>query len=170
MNHLSVADIVLNGETWNREWIQGLGANHWLASCWKTLHRQSSTFVETSCEVTAAAIRWKSGLGDELKLVDDGYQFEDIEKESPYFQISIGEDWSDCEHIVTILDGHLIQSYYQRYKVQSQPITDEIRQAFNKIASEGSYETVTRSQSFPEGVMHREFGKLKTYYWLPPKF
>ncbi len=167
MAHLSIDDIVKNGKQWNLEWLQGEGSDHWLASTWKILHCKTLTFAETSCEVTAAMIRWKLGTGDDWELVPDRKRFEEIEKQSSRFQITIGTDWCNCHHQVTIWDGCLIQSYYNKYTIQSTPINDEIREAFNNISSEGSYETVTKSPNFPQGVSISERENYKTYYWVP---
>jgi len=161
MNLLSTDYIVKNGEQWNKEWIKGDGLNHWLASNWKILHHQSETFVSTSCEVTAAVIRWKSGFGDDWSLIDSQPSFDEVLKKSRYFQVSIGEDWMDCEHILTIWDTEIIQSYYKKYKIQSSSITPEFIRALENISSPGNYEKVT-------GVDYENSPSLQIFYWIPP--
>jgi hypothetical protein len=160
MNHLSVEKLLDNVEQ-NKEWIRGEGKDHWLASCWKIMHQQSAIFVKTSCEITAATIRWRAGLGDEWSLVDGGHTFEGIEKKSKYFQISIGEDWTSWEHIVTIWNGYLVQSYYGKYGIKSLPITAEIKEAFDNISGPGNYAKIT-------GIECGHHDDLKVFYWLPP--
>jgi hypothetical protein len=94
----------------------------------KNIMKEKDLFISTSCEVTAAAIRWKSGFGDVWKLMEDGVMFTDISLKYPLFQISIGEEWMDVQHIVTVFDNHLIQSYYNKYTVQSTPNTPKYSQ------------------------------------------
>ena len=158
---LSVDCIVKNGEQWNKDWIEGVGSDHWLAESWKILHHQSETFLSTSCEITAAALRWKSGFGDEWTLIDDQTSFEEVQKKSRYFQVSIGEDWMDCEHILTIWDTEIIQSYYKKYKIQSSSINPELITSLENISSPGNYEKVT-------GVDYKDPSNLRIFYWIPP--
>jgi hypothetical protein len=140
---LSVDYIVKNVEQWNKDWIQGIGSEHWLADSWKIIDNQSETFISTSCEITAATLRWKSGFGDEWSLVDGCPKFANVREKSAYFQVSIGEDWMDCEHILTIWDTYIIQSYYNKYKIRSSSVTDELIRALENISSLGNYEKVT---------------------------
>lgn len=168
-NHLSVEEILKNGEQWNEDWINTAGSNHWLASCWKLVHESHTMFVVTCCEVTAAAIRWKSGLGDEWSCLDGDHKFEEVEKKFRIFQISIGEDWTDCQHILTIWDTHIIQSYYAHYKIDGSLITNQLRKAFNEISQAGSYQKVTQSQKYPNGIKNEKTHNLKVYYWVPQK-
>jgi hypothetical protein len=44
------------GPKLNLAWL-GTHADHWLAQNWRVLHRRSTTYAETSCEVTAAMLR-----------------------------------------------------------------------------------------------------------------
>lgn len=168
---LSVEDIVKNGEQWNKEWIQTAGSKHWLNQCWKHVHRQSSLFVSTSCETTAEMIRWKSGLGTEWSLVENDHSFEEIEKKSSIFQVAMGEEWTNNEHILTIWNGHVIQSYYGKFTIESMKLTEEFKKAVNNLSDLKNYEILTRSQKYPDGIPFKQpetYKKtLKVFYWLP---
>lgn len=166
-NLLSVEEIIKNGVDWNYEWIRTAGSDHWLSYCWEKLHNRSNLFVETSCEITAEVIRHKSGFDCKWSLIED-QKFSEIRSQFPIFQISIGEDWMDCEHILTIWQTHIIQSYYAKYTIHSTIITDEVIAAIDQINNSGNYEIVTRNTKYPYGICPlSKTNNFKVYYWVP---
>jgi len=54
------AKVLQNGAVWNKEWLQSNGKHSYLANCWQDMHECSDTFAQTSQDVTAAMLRWKS--------------------------------------------------------------------------------------------------------------
>lgn len=160
--------IIAHGSLYNKDWIDHHPDN-WLVYAYDIIHRKSNTFLTTSCEITASMIQWKLGL--RLKLTDCNFE-EAVEHASVenatsvaltasknnVFQISISEDWMYCDHILTIMDNYLIQSYYNQYTIKKTLLTSEIINAINNIAEPESYEIIT-------GVKHTN-PNWKIYYWV----
>jgi hypothetical protein len=157
---LSAKEIIDNGEKWNKEWLLTNGSEHYLYAACEILHNKSDIFAVTSCEVTSAVIRWKSDcLYKELTFIGKNASYESIYKNYSYFQITIGDDWSDCNHILTIWHDVIIQSYYNKYKIKSFIITPVIIDALNNISKPGNYEKVT-------SIKNDNTKNLKVFYWI----
>lgn len=154
---LTVEEIIENGERWNQELLDQRKDEE-LYMTWDIVHQKSSVFASTSCLVTAASIRWKSNLGQDWTLVDD-ITFEQVQKMSPYFQITIGEEWMEWQHILTIWDNSVIQSYFKQYKIKSFESTPRFIEALKNINDPENYKTVT-------GV-ELDTHNLQIFYWIP---
>lgn len=117
----------------NGEWISTDGKDHWLNAWLKSCSLAGvnpSVFLETSCEITAAAVWWKLNKDWRcLKFVDEPFQ--NVYEKYSTFKVSIGEDGC-CDHEMVVSNNQLIQSFYGKYKVKITPITDEIIKAFNE--------------------------------------
>lgn len=155
---MDVETIVKNGIQWNKDWINGPGRSHWLSSCWNLVHKKSDVFIETCCEVTANSIKWKSGV--EFVCSDLKSSFEEVEKQHNKFQVSIWETWDDVQHIMTIWNGNVIQSYFRQYTIKCKTIDDDFRKAIKDISNPASYHIVT-------GVKDEDVADLNVFYWIP---
>lgn len=160
---MEISLILEKGSQYNGVWLQTIGLNHWLYAAYKILHQKSLVFSETSCEVTAAMIRWKLTGKDEWKLLEDT-TFDIIQHNHKYFQISIGEGWEDFEHVLTVYDNMIIQSYYNKYKIKSLMVTPEIVEAINNISKPENYEKVTTVKCTLAKIKN-----YKVFYWVPEK-
>lgn len=162
-------DIIARGEELNRQWINQ-NPNHFLTKTYEILHKSSLVFLSTSCEITAMMIRWQLSTDfNKWEVIDEPVSFEKVYDSYPVFQISIGEDYSDTEHIVTIYKGYILQSYYNKYAIEKNILTPNIIRAFNDPSgvSPKSYATITRSSRYPRGMTLKNTDNLKIYYWVP---
>ena len=162
---LAIASIVENGPRWNKEWLQRPATSgHFLAVAWEILHHRSDEFVTTSCEITAEAIRWRLGVEDPSlwSLLSEARPFADIRREFPFFQVSIGDCWESCEHVLTIWNDHVIQSYFGHYPCRATPITDTLSAAFDRIRAHGSYQLITETATEVPADMD-----MNVYFWIP---
>lgn len=162
-----IENIIAYGQEYNREWVD-TNPSHWLVKTYDVLHRRSIIFLSTSCEITAEMMRWKlSEWFEKWELLDDVVSFEEVRTTYPVFQISIGEDWFNNEHVVTIFNDSIIQSYYAAYTIKKNVITQDIISAFNEgtgkdaFLTNESYKVITRGQSFDKGK------NVCVYYWIP---
>jgi len=160
VKELSVSDLVKNGKEWNYEWITTAGKDHWLASTWKILYGNSPVFSQTSCEVTAAMIRWKFGCDDWIEL--EKMKFKDVMDKYLLFQITIGTNDVDQEHVITIYKNHIIQSYFDRYPIRATRIDKQLIKAIDNISSLTSYLEITGGMEYYENI-----DELKVFYWVP---
>ena len=160
--------IITRGEELNREWITR-NPTHWLTKTYEQLHNKSTIFLTTSCEITAMMLRSQLSESVEWEVLDATPVFNQVHSKYPVFQISIGEDCHNNEHIVTITNGWIIQSYYGRYTIEKNRITPNIIRAINDTEmSEKSYATITRSLRCPRGLTIKGANrKLRVYYWIP---
>lgn len=145
-------DIIKNGQELNKTWIEN-HPNHWLVKTYEILHNKSIIFSSTSCEITAMMIQWRLNLHFDLN--EDS--LENITKKHNIFQISIGEDCFNNEHLFTIYNNDIIQSYYKKYTIKKTVLTSTILNAINNINEPGSYEIIT---SIPSTRTD-----LNVYYW-----
>lgn len=151
--------LVDNANKSNHQWL----LNHpddLLTASWRSIHGKSSRFTNTSCELTAAAIRSKCSSGDDWNIINKQMTFEEVRAVTPIFQISIGGDWDSTEHILTIWGDNIVQSYYNQYETKMTPITPELISAINHIAIDNNYQIVTNDKS------NLNITKL-IYYWVP---
>lgn len=158
---VSKNDVLENCGKWNYGWLKE-NFDHWLHLNWKVLHGKSVLYAETSCDVTATTIRQKI-LGSDKSLsivIEDSPLFDSIANLNSFFQVSIGEDWDNSEHILTVWDNTIFQSYYNKYKIKISDLTSEIINAFDNISENGNYEKIT-------GVEFNNSQNLKVFYWVP---
>jgi len=151
---VSLEDIISNGEQENLEWLE-VDKDSYLYLTYTILHGSSKLFAVTSCEVTAAMIQWKYNCNC-AKLLEN-VKLQDVLKNHTIFTIPFGEDWSDTNHILTVINGHIVQSYYKHYSVKSNLITDDLIEAIDNISLPGNYEKVT-------GV--KDDNTYHVYYWI----
>lgn len=134
--------------------------DHYLSQTWIHVYHSSNIFANTSCEITAARIRNDSKYGDEWKLLDKECKFKDVQLISPIFQISIGEDWDHCDHILTIDHNRIIQAYFRHYEVKETELNQSLIDAFDLINEGNNYQLIT-------GVKRSLNYKAKLHYWVP---
>lgn len=161
-------DIITRGQSLNEEWITR-NPTHWLTETYRVLHKKSGVFASTSCDLTAMMLRWQySKFVDQWELLDEPVVFEDVYRKYPIFQVSIGEDCDNNEHIFTIVNECIVQSYYGAYMIEKNTLTPNIIRALtNAEISTKNYATITRSSRRPRGLAVTEHKKLRTYYWVP---
>jgi hypothetical protein len=161
----SPADFVRMGPQWNREWLEGPGAEHWLAAAWRCVHRSSRLFAETSCEVTAAVVRWKLGLEDPWVRLE-APSFAAARAAADLFQVSFGEIPEVCEHVVTVWGGFALHSFFGRHAARSFPLDEEFGRAVDAVGEPGQFERVARAPAsaarFPAPA-----ARLEATYWVP---
>ena len=125
-------------------------------------------------------MRWKLGYRDIWTLLDaddfimlnssgavgdntlgSSIKFADVQAKYPVFQISIGEDWADTRHILTVYEGYIVQSYYKRYNIKKTAITPEIIRAIDNISHPCSYGVISHAID--------DFGSedSQIFYWVP---
>ena len=119
----SFTDIIKRSSDLNHEWIASpIGRGHYLSGHYQ-LRTHGDEFVRTSCEITAMMLRVQLvpdvNEFDGWMLLDDG----DVPDAAttPVFQISMGVEWSDNEHMVTIANGTLLDSWFKRYPLRARP-------------------------------------------------
>jgi len=135
--------LLKNGTLWNKEWINGIGKHTTLAHCWRDLHGKSDNFVNTCCLITAEMIRWKQYPNETFEWTEGkDMTFADILNENDFFQIYISDGFN--EHAITIWDGQIIQSHYDRYTIDSAPVTPEFECAIDNIKKSNRMKIITQ--------------------------
>ena len=150
-------DIVNYGQEYNKQWITN-HPDHWLTQTYNILHNKSIIFASTSCELTACMINTKLNYHNNWTLLDD-CQFNHVYNNHKVFHISIGQDWTSPEHVLTVFDNYIIQSYYKKYNVRKTLITQTIIEALDNINAPNSYHTITNTTL--------NVKDLNVFYWLP---
>ena len=75
--------------------------------------------IETSCICTAGMIRWVlTGSGDHVDWCPVAWPTSHI------YQVMIGEDWDDYQHIITVVGDIVYQSYWNEYNLQRKRVPD----------------------------------------------
>lgn len=76
-------------------------------------------FATTSCEVTAMALRKQ--FAPEVNVYDWKLLDEDVTPsfDTNVFQISIGLEWHEIDHIVTIVHDKILDSWFKQYKLRA---------------------------------------------------
>lgn len=169
MNLPTLDSIIEYGQEFNKEWIIS-NPNHFLSKTYEILHNKSIVFLSTSCEITAAMIKWKLGYNPEInwELVDEGTTFEEMYSKYNIFQITIGESWDDTEHEIMIVDGNIVQSYYGKYPITKNLLTPTIIRSLSLPLTFKKYATITRSNKCPNGIIFNgDIDKMKIHYWVP---
>jgi hypothetical protein len=138
----------------NRQWLLSQnGKNSYLAQC---ADLYGEEFVRTSCETTANMLRMNLVPGvDDISgwhLLDDDAT---IASDVSIFQISLGDEWSDVQHIVTFAHGYLFDSWFKQYSLRA-------------IACERNL-LVSRTTAIT--ALYNMLPKLantwKVFYWIP---
>lgn len=156
---LSIDELIDKLDQSNSIWLKD-HPNHYLSQTSRVMYNNSDEFTNTCCEVTAANIRTLSGLGDEWLITLDDPTFEQIQMNDLIFQITVGEDWSSPDHILTIWGSYIIQSYYKHYKPKVTRLTPALIDAINNINKDGNYQLIT-------GVNDKLTYNANVFYWLP---
>lgn len=160
INQYSIDELVENGKQWNQDWLISSGKDDWLANIWKIMHKNSEKFSQTSCEVTSAMIRWKFGIDECIEL--ENVTFKEVMKKYPLFQITIGIDNMNNEHVITIYDNHIIQSYFNKYTIQARQLNEQLITAIDNITNIDSYSEITGVNETFDNLKD-----LKVFYWIP---
>lgn len=105
------------------EWVQNVGRNTYIAKYCQTMGKE---FLETSCLVTAAALRHRiNGMVEWEPAVKNDEEFTRLSKTfvrlNPTFQIAFGEDDDYDVHVLTIHHGYVYQSFFKQFSWDARP-------------------------------------------------
>jgi hypothetical protein len=103
-------------------------------------------FIATCCIITAAWIGAEWGAAWVLQ--------EPVDLTADVFRLSFGSDWTDSDHVATVVRGQLTQSYYAQYEERTEPFTPELRAA----VVQGDYARVAGVPPAPP---------LTVFQWVP---
>ncbi len=108
----------------NLKWLRD-HPSHYLHMCWTRMHGSSSLFAQTSCEVTAAAIRAHL-TPDEPDWVEEQEGVADV------CQIVFNNsgEWSDIDHTGIKINDLFYESYFNKYPLRVMPWTEVNLQAY----------------------------------------
>ena len=100
----------------NYEWLASPDGASSHLSLYASLYGR--VFGTTSCEVTAMALRTQFAPDvrvNDWKLLDEGFT---PSFDTKVFQISIGLEWNDGEHFVTIVHDNMLDSWFKQYTLR----------------------------------------------------
>lgn len=150
-----ITDLVANGEQYNLEWLLGHKEHH-LYHAYCIIHAQNNQFAFTSCEVTAEMIKSRL-LGDQLLNLLEISDYNTVSATYPFFQMTFGEEWSDTQHVLTIYEGYILQSYYKKYKLRAVKIDETLKELLQNPVENYSIITDVKSES----------DSLQVWFWVP---
>lgn len=120
-------DIVARGAELNRKWLFEHPKHH-LYATWENVHQWNREFVETCCEITAEMLRehvtphreWTYALRDPVDIaLYSALDLSAVDLDAcPFFQISLGSDVLDTDHIYSVIGGKVYESYFRQRPLQ----------------------------------------------------
>lgn len=123
----------------NHEWINSPEGKESYLSGYAQLYK--GNFIETSCEVTAHMLR--DHFAGTWQLLDK------VPTDKSLYQISIGPEWSEIEHILTVYNSYIIDSWAFKYTIRCQQIPKDAILDLN----------------FFQRLYNQEFPDCELFYW-----
>lgn len=161
----------INGAECNLKWLNN-NKNTAEFMNWVSIHRSGTVYSNTSCDVTAGMLR--DLLQPNVKkwvLIDSN--FEDVYATYNVFQIAffsekditieeIIEDEIQSEHILTIYEDSVLQSYFKHYSLRISPLDNEFINAINKPTTIKNYKIITGITETKDYVKSQSI-----FFWIP---
>jgi hypothetical protein len=124
-----VQDLLNNGPRYNHEWVKKHPEHH--LSMYAAIRLWNDFQVETSCEITAQMLQEKLKsdclLSSTTEWIDvDKKDFDD--KKSLVYQVVISSDAENqaVDHIFTVYNGLVLQSFFNQHIITCTPLSTEI--------------------------------------------
>jgi len=149
------------GPVRNGAWLTGPGKGSHLAQ-WAAMHASPALFSATCCEVTAMMLR-EEALGREWQMEEEEAAITNFLRQTErgeMLQVTFGEGWDDVEHVVTLVRGGLLHSWYGRFPLRRIPYDPERLRVSPKAHLLELLGRECGGEPFPGRA-------LNVYYWRP---
>lgn len=159
-----IRDLVSWGPQLNREWMASAAGRASFLSFYM-LGPNRDKFVETNCDTTAMMLRTK------LSPAHTEYEWTVSTVPPPndckVFQVSLGSDWTDVEHIFTVVGNSVLHSWYGKHRLLELTLDSSAIQSL--MCPETAIHNILGIIEHLYDVLPERQRELKVFYWVPPQ-